>query len=205
MSTLPFPNTGRRALLVVDMQNDFVREGAPMEVPDARATIGPIRRLLDAFRRQGEAVLFTRFLATPEPSLLWNWSPTCAPPINCCQKGFMRRYPDTTRPLDCTDVIDELAPQAGETIIDKYGYGSFHSTDLHQQLQQRGIERLVIAGTVTQICVEETGRQAFHHGYRTTLVTDGVSSFAPDLHAAALQNIAMKYGWVDHSENLLQA
>ena len=54
---------------------------------------------------------------------------------------------------------------------------------------------LVITGTVTQICVEETAREAFHHGYMTTIVADAVSSFAPDLHAATLRNFAMKFGW----------
>jgi hypothetical protein len=53
-----------------------------------------------------------------------------------------------------------------------------------------------VTGTVTQICVEETARQAFHHGYRTTMVADAVSSYAPDLHAATLKNFAHKFGWV---------
>jgi len=55
---------------------------------------------------------------------------------------------------------------------------------------------------VTQICVEETARQAFHHGFRTTLAADAVSSYAPDLHAATLKNFAMKFGWVDSSEHI---
>ena len=58
---------------------------------------------------------------------------------------------------------------------------------------------MVVTGTVTQICVEETARQAFHHGFRTTLVRDAVSSFAPDLHAATLKNFASKFGWVEDS------
>ena len=69
------------ALVIVDMQNDFVRGGAPLEVPDARATFGAHHRLLAAFRRRGALVVYTKFLATPQPSLLWNWSPQCAPPV----------------------------------------------------------------------------------------------------------------------------
>jgi nicotinamidase-related amidase len=56
---------------------------------------------------------------------------------------------------------------------------------------------------VTQICVEETAREAFHHGYRTTVVADAVSSFAPDLHAATLRNLAMKFGWVADTDTVL--
>jgi len=87
-------------------------------------------------------------------------------------------------------------PAPGDPIIEKYCYGAFHGTPLAQTLQFLGVETLVVTGTVTQICVEETARQAFHHGYPTTLVSDAVSSFAPDLHAATLKNFASKFGWV---------
>ena len=71
--------------------------------------------------------------------------------------------------------------------------------------EPRRFERsaLVVTGTATQICVEETAREAFHHGFRTTLVEDAVSSFAPNLHAATLENFAMKFGWVTPSDDVL--
>ena len=71
-------------------------------------------------------------------------------------------------------------------------------------MRQRGVRSLVVTGTVTQICVEETAREAFHHGFATTIVADAVSSFAPDLHAATLKNFAMKFGWVDTAESVLK-
>jgi nicotinamidase-related amidase len=193
------------ALIVVDMQNDFVREGAPLEVVDARSTLAAHRQLIDAFRRRGRPIVFTKFLSTPEPSLLWRWSPQCEPPTLCCHKGFMRRYRDVDRELDCTDVVPELYPQAGDMLIEKYGYGAFHDTALADRLRAAGVESLVITGTVTQICVEETAREAFHHGFRTTIVSDAVSSFAPDLHAATLKNFSMKFGWVDDTATVLNA
>ena len=67
------------ALLVVDMQNDFVRAGAPLEVPDARATIVAQQRLLAAFRARRLPVLYTRFVSLEEDNLLWRWSPQCHP------------------------------------------------------------------------------------------------------------------------------
>ena len=51
-------------------------------------------------------------------------------------------------------------------VVDKFGYGSFHGTDLDERLARLGVRSLVVTGTVTQICVEETAREAFHHGYR---------------------------------------
>lgn len=191
------------ALVVVDMQNDFVRVGAPLEVPDARATIPAHRRLIAAFRRAGRPVVYTRFIATPEPSLLWTWSPQCAPPVGCCQAGQLRAYGDVAGEREGIAVIDELAPEAGDLVIDKFGYGAFHGTRLNDALRQRGVASLAITGTVTQICVEETAREAFHHGFATTLVEDAVSSFAPDLHAATLKNFAMKFGWVQTAAQVI--
>jgi nicotinamidase-related amidase len=192
------------ALLIVDMQNDFVRSGAPLEVPEARATLSVHDRLIEAARRRGLPVVYTKFLSHPEYYLLWEWSPQCRPPTKCCWKGHRRYYEDVGRELDCSDVIDEIYPAPGDPIVEKYGYGSFHDTSLGPLLRDMGVRSLLITGTVTQICVEETAREAFHHGFRTTLVADAVSSYAPDLHAATLKNFAMKFGWVEESGTLLQ-
>lgn len=191
------------ALVIVDMQNDFVRVGAPLEVPDARATIPRIAKLIEAFRARRRPIVYTRFIAIETPNLLRLWSPQSGPDIRCCWRGYERSYPDAAGPLDCTDIIGELAPQANDVVIDKYGYGAFHGTDLDARLRGLGVGSLLMTGTVTQICVEETARQAFHHDYRTTMIADGVSSFAPDLHAATLKNFAMKFGWVADTETAL--
>lgn len=193
------------ALVIVDMQNDFVRETAPLEVPDARATIAAHRRLIDAFRDAGRPICYTRFLSTPFESLLWTWSPQCEPPTKCCWKGHLRAYPDAEGELDCADVIGELYPEPGDLIVDKFGYGAFHGTALADLLRARGVESIALTGTVTQICVEETGREAFHHGFRTTMISDAVSSFDPELQAATLKNFAMKFGWVASSDEIIAA
>lgn len=195
----------RPALIVVDMQNDFVREGAPLEVADARATIPALRTLIRHFRDHALPVVYTKFLSTPYPSLLWNWSEVCAPPTKCCWKGHRRGYVDSEGELDCSDIIAEIYPEPGELIVEKYGYGAFHGTALNDILRAHEIRSLVVTGTVTQICVEETAREAFHHGYKTTLAEDAVSSFAPDLHRATLRNFAMKFGWVSPSAEIVEA
>ncbi|MEP7257591.1 MAG: isochorismatase family cysteine hydrolase [Flavitalea sp.] len=192
------------ALLIVDMQNDFVREGAPMEVPDARATINQNRKLIDFCRKAGIPVIFTRFLAGPVPTLVWNWSPKIAAPVYACQKGYKRYYADVKKTLGCTEIVEELSPLEGDNIIDKYGHGAFYNTNLDNTLHSLGIESLILTGTVTQICVEETGREAFHYGYKTTLISDAVSSFMPDLHTAAIKNFGMKFGWVTNTDQALK-
>jgi nicotinamidase-related amidase len=192
------------ALLIVDMQNDFVRVGAALEVVDARTTIPANRMLLDHFRKHKLPVVYTKFITFPAPVLLWEWSPQALPPTKCCWKGHKRFYPDIGREQECTDVVDELAPLPDEHQVEKFNYGAFHATTLEPILRSLGVESLVVTGTVTQICVEETARQAFHHGYRTTMVSDAVSSFAPDLHAATLKNFASKFGWVEDAATVLR-
>jgi nicotinamidase-related amidase len=193
------------ALLIVDMQNDFVRVGAPMEVPPARDTISQHQQIIQLFRKSRLPIVYTRFLAGPERRLLWEFSPKLAPPTLACHAGHKRFYADIHKTLECTDVIDELEPRSEDVIIDKLGYGAFHGTKLDETLRKRGIESLIVTGTVTQICVEETAREAFHYGYKTTLVSDAVSSYMPDLHAATLKNFALKFGWVSTTGEVLQS
>jgi len=200
----PYERVVRPALVVVDMQNDFVRQGAALEVPDARATFGAHQRLLAAFRGRGLPVIYTKFITFPAPVLLWEWSPQALPPLKCCWKGHRRFYPDVGRELECTEVVEELAPRPGEPVIEKFGYGAFHDTPLAHTLRALGCESVVITGTVTQICVEETARESFHHGFKTTMVADAVSSFAPDLHAATLKNFASKFGWVETADRVIE-
>ena len=80
------------------MQNDFVRAGAPLEVPDARATIPVQRRLIDAFRARGRPVVYTRFLSYEADCLMWLWSPECHPDTRACWPGHMRTYDDIQGP-----------------------------------------------------------------------------------------------------------
>ena len=178
------------------MQNDFVRVGAPLEVPDARETIDVHRELLGWFREKRRPIVFTRFIAGPSRTLMWNWSPEIAPPVCCCWPGFQRAYGDIQGERECVAVIDELAPMAGEAQVDKYGYNGFHRTRLADLLLAHAVDTVLITGTVTQICVEDTARGAFHEGFRAVVIADAVSSYAPDLHRATLQTIAMKYGRV---------
>jgi nicotinamidase-related amidase len=193
------------ALIVVDMQNDFVRKGAPLEVPTALGTAAAQKALILAFRNRKLPIVYTKFISHPHYYLLWEWSPQCKPPTKCCWKGHQRFYNDINASRDCTEIIDELLPSSDDIIIEKFGYGAFHGTPLADTLHTHGVTSLAITGTVTQICVEETAREAFHHGFRTTLIEDGVSSFAPDLQAATLKNFAMKFGWVSKSNGVISA
>jgi nicotinamidase-related amidase len=195
----------RSALLVVDMQNDFVRKGAPQEVPQARLVIGTIATLIAAFRDARRPVVYTRFTAGPQRTLLWTWSPECGPELRSCWPGEIRAYGDSDEPLEGHAVIPELGPRPGEPVVDKYGYGGFHNTTLENVLRAHGATQLVVTGTVTQICVEETVREAFHRELEVVVVSDGVASFDEELASATLRNLAMKFGRVEPARAVLAA
>ncbi len=207
MSREPFAlDAERAALLVVDMQNDFVRPGAPQEVPQARSTIPAIASLMGAFRAARRPVIFTRFTGGPRKTLLWNWSPQCGPELRSCWPGVSRVYLD--RPgeeLEGHAVVDELRPQPGEPVVDKYGYGSFHETGLEPLVRALDITQLVVTGTVTQICVEETVREGFHRELEMVVVREAVSSFDETLARASLRNLEMKFARVDPLSHVLTA
>ena len=81
-------------------------------------------------------------------------------------EGLPRYYQDVGKELDCSDIIDELYPEPGDPIVEKFGYGAFHNTNLDDLLKARHVESVLVTGTVTQICVEETARESFKRGYR---------------------------------------
>lgn len=193
----------RSALVVVDMQNDFVRAGAPMEVPTARDTIEVHRALIRAARDHDMPVVFTRFLAGPEPTLVWRWSPRLAPPVHACWKGVMRAYDDIEGEHDGSAVIDELDVRTTDLQVEKYGYDAFHGTNAAAVLHALGRDTIVVTGTVTQICVSDTVRGAFHHQIGVVVASDAVSSYDEELHRSTLRGLEMKYARVCDSAAII--
>lgn len=202
----PFAIDGARAaLLVIDLQNDFVRAGAPQEVPDARASLPVVARLVRTCRGNGVPVIFTRYTAGPMSTHHAWFSPECGPVTKSCWRGVLRTYGDRDEPRLGHDVVDELEPDDGELVIDKYGYGSFEGTSLEDALRAAAVSQVWLVGTVTQICVEETAREGFRRGFEVVVAHDGVSSFDPELHRATLKNLGQKFALVGTTDELAAA
>jgi nicotinamidase-related amidase len=196
---------GRSVFVVIDMQNDFVRLGAPREVPDARPTIPVIARLLEAARQRAVPIIFTRFIGSPRPALIWRFNPEIATDTLFCRAGHRRRYGDRSEALEVTEVVDELTPWPGELVVDKGGYDAFHGTRLAALLKEFGADTIVLAGTVTQVCVESTARGAFHRGIWPLVVSDAVSSVDPELHRASLRVVRLSFGDVRTADEVIAA
>lgn len=169
----------RAALVVVDMQNDFVTQGGSLLVPDAAATVPRIARLLGRARESGMKVVFsqdTHEQGDPEWEIWgeharrgsWGW-----------------------------EIVPELAPREGEAIVQKVRYDAFYGTSLDHLLRLWGVETLVICGTVANICVHYTAASAALRWYRVIIPHDAVSALeAFDLESSLRQTAFLFAGRV---------
>lgn len=200
------------ALLLIDMQRDFVEAGGfgallGNDVTPLRRVVAPIRRVLTAWRERGLLVIHTREGHRPDLS-------DCPPSkrargrlaIGIGDMGPMGRV--LVRGEWGHDIIDELKPLAEEIVIDKPGKGSFYATDLQRILDERRIRSLVVTGVTTEVCVHTTVREANDRGYECLVLADCVGSYFPAFHAASLEMISAQggiFGWVTHSDRLVAA
>jgi nicotinamidase-related amidase len=201
---------GRTALVVIDMQRDFVEPGGfgaslGNDVTQLHTAIAPIAALLAAWRARGWPIVHTREahsadLSDCPPAKRLRGSPH----LRIGDVGPMGRVLIAGEPG--ADIIPALAPQAGELVIDKPGKGMFWATELHETLQAQGITHLVFTGVTTEVCVQTSMREANDRGYECLLVEDGTASYFPGFKAAALAMIAAQgaiIGWHAPSAALL--
>jgi len=202
----------RTALLVIDMQRDFVERGGFGEmlgndVTPLRLAVQPTRKVLEAFRRAGLTVIHTREghrpdLADCPPSKRARGRLT----VGIGDPGPMGRI--LVRGEYGHDIIDELKPLRDEAVIDKPGKGAFYATDLEAVLRYQRIRSLVVTGVTTEVCVHTTVREANDRGYECLVLEDCVASYFPEFQAAAIKMIKAQggiFGWVSTSERLLKA
>jgi biuret amidohydrolase len=203
------PNT--TALIIIDMQRDFVLPGGFGEVLGndtslLLAAVDPIAAVLNQCREVGVFVIHTREGHRPDLS-------DCPPAkLNRGGETFIGREGPMGRILirgeQGHDIINELYPIDGEPVIDKPGKGSFHSTDLHEILDNRGIKTLIVCGVTTEVCVHTTVREANDRGYECVVLSDGTASYFPEFHRVALDMIKAQggiFGWVADSEAFIEA
>ena len=200
----PYPLApGRTALVVIDMQRDFIEPGGfggalGNDVARLAAIVPTVARLLSLFRARGWPVIHTREGHRPDLS-------DCPPskiargggPLRIGDAGAMGRLLVWGEPGHA--ILPELAPDPNEIVIDKPGKGMFWATGLHERLGGLGITHLVFAGVTTEVCVQTSMREANDRGYECLLVSDATESYFPDFKDATLAMIAAQggiVGWV---------
>ncbi len=200
----------RCALLVIDMQRDFLEPGGfgamlGNDVTQLRRAIEPNRRLLAAWRGAGLLVIHTREGHRPDLTDL--------PPAKKIRGGGPTTIGDSgpmgrilVRGEAGHDIIPELSPLPGEPVIDKPGKGAFFATDLLAILQGRRITQLVVTGVTTEVCVSTTVREANDRGFDCLVVADCCASYFPEFHDMGLKMIHAQggiFGWVAGSDDVI--
>ncbi|HWA20410.1 MAG TPA: isochorismatase family cysteine hydrolase [Devosia sp.] len=206
ISARPYPypfEPGRTALVVIDMQRDFIEKGGfgdslGNDVARLEAIIPATARLIALFRRHGWPIVHTREAHRPDlsdcpPSKIRRGNPS----LHIGDTGAMGRLLIAGEPGN--QIVDALAPRDGEIVIDKPGKGMFWSTGLHERLRAMGITHLVFAGVTTEVCVQTSMREANDRGYECLLVEEATESYFPQFKAATIDMIVAQggiVGWV---------
>jgi nicotinamidase-related amidase len=174
------------ALVVVDMQVDFVSAKGKLFVPEAPKTIQAIRGLITKARKARVPVIFTQ-----------DWHRADDPEFSIWPAHAV----ESTRGAQ---VIPELKPTPKDYFIRKRTYDAFFATDFDLLLRQKNIRNLVISGTVSNICVLHTAGSARLRGYEIIVAADAISSLTPFDQAAALRQISFIYqGKITNSQGVI--
>ncbi len=199
------------ALLIIDMQRDFVDPGGFGEalgndVSQLRQILPALQRVLEAARAAGIDVIHTREGHRPD---LADLTPAKRArgrlEAGIGDAGPMGRI--LVRGEYGHDIVDELKPLPNEPVIDKPGKGAFYATDLDAILHARGIPHLIVTGVTAEVCVQTTVREANDRGYECLVLSDGIASYFPDFYQATIAMVKAQggiFGWVSTSDALLQ-
>ncbi|KPY41481.1 Isochorismatase family protein [Pseudomonas syringae pv. primulae] len=194
----------RTAVIVVDMQKVFCEPTGALYVKNTADIVQPIQRLLEAARAGGLMVVYLRHIVRGDGS----------------DTGRMRDlYPNVDQILARHDpdveVIEALAPQSGDVIIDKLFYSGFHNTDLDTVLRARDVDTLIVCGTVTNVCCETTIRDGVHREYKVIALSDANAAMdypdvgfgavsAEEVQRISLTTIAYEFGEVTTTADVIQ-
>lgn len=209
----PYPlefDPASTALLMIDMQRDFVEPGGFGEylgnnVMLVRDSIEPCKDVLEAARSAGMFVIHTREGHRPDL--------TDCPPTKLARGKLETGIGDVgpmgrilVRGEEGHDIIPELYPIEGEPVIDKPGKGAFYDTDLLLILRNRNIKTLIVCGVTTEVCVNTTVREANDRGFECIVPEDCTGSYFPEFKRMALDMIKAQggiFGWVTMSDKII--
>lgn len=177
----------KTAILVIDMLNDFILEGAPLECGKGREIIKPIKRLIDFGRKKSIPIIYVADSHDPDDREFKIWPPHAVKNTNGAE------------------VITTLKPQEGEIIIKKKTYDGFFKTNLEKVLKKNKIDTLILTGVCTDICILHTASSATLLGFNVKVPKECVATLTDEDHVFALKHLEkVLKAEVDGLDNILK-
>jgi len=192
----------KTALLVVDMQNYFVKQGHQSEVPLARAIVPNINRLAAELRRRGGHVVWVRN-GTADTRESWS-----------NYHGYLQAPERAERRLKEMDVggdgyefwhLNDIRPEDAQITKKRYSAFIQGSSDVERHLRDRGVDSVLITGTATNVCCESTARDAMMLNFKVVMVSDGLATHTDDEHNATLSNFYGQFGDVQTVDEVFES
>jgi ureidoacrylate peracid hydrolase len=189
----------RTAHLIVDMQNGFMEEGAPVEVPMARAIVDEVNRLSAAVRAAGGRNYFLRYTTphgeVPAWPVMWQ---RLGPDMAMVHQDAFTPGAHHWQMWPAIEVVE------GDVLLDKHRFSAFTpgTSDLPAVLEADGIDTVIISGTLTNCCCESTARDAMQNNYRVIMAADANAALSDEEHAATLHILGMVFADVRSVEEL---
>ncbi|MGE5722006.1 MAG: cysteine hydrolase family protein [Sphingomonadales bacterium] len=189
----------RTAHLIVDLQNGFMEPGAPVEVPAAREIVPNVNAISRAIRAAGGVNIFLRFTTPEVPD---SWSTFYERSSRATAETHRRAF---TPGAHYWELWPQLDVDAADLMVDKQRFAAFipGTCDLHRMLQDRGIDTLIVTGTLTNCCCESTARDAMQFNYRVVFVTDANAALTDAEHNATLNNMLFLFADVMSTDEVL--
>ncbi len=191
-------NPRKTAHFIVDMQNGFMEEGAPVEVPAARSIVDEINTISRAVRDAGGLNIFLRYTTPDDWDSAWTvfWQR-----MGIAAAGHREAF---TPGAHYHQLWDGLDIAESDLVVDKHRFSGFtHGTStLPQVLEQNDIDTVIISGTLTNCCCESTARDAMQNNYRVIMAADANAALSDEEHAATLHILAMVFADLRSSEEL---
>jgi ureidoacrylate peracid hydrolase len=192
----------KTAHVIVDLQNGFVEEGAPVEVATTREIFGQVNRISRAVRGAGGLNVFLRYTYDGSEALPWNvWFGNYM-----SEDHFAMTRDAFSRNAHYWRLAPELEVKDADLIIDKTRFSALipGTSTMDAELKARGIDTLIITGTLTNCCCESTARDALQMGYKVIFLTDANAALSDEEHNATLISMTAIFADVMDSERLLR-
>ncbi len=189
-------NSKRAALLVIDMQNDFLLPNSLLLTVGGVAVISNIKKLIDRCRKNKMPIIFTAHVHK-DPKV---------------DGGMTAKWwPDLMKKRALVDgktgagIFKKFSPRTDELVICKHRYSAFYNTNLEVILRGLQVTDLIITGVMTNICCESTARDAFFRDFRVFFIADATGSVTEELHLGSLRNLAYAFAYVTTTEEILKS